>query len=664
MNRMLRAIIGACFVLVIVFSAISISQDIGSSWKIDVTNQKLYTLSDGTKAILSRLNQPITVKLFYARTAALKGPDQIKFFNNYYEYVKSLLEEYSSVSNGMVKLEVIDPRPFSDDEEQAIRFGLKQYRVSEEESFFFGLVVQTQFGVEKTIPFFSPDRQSFIEYDISYLIDSAITRQKNRIGIMSSLPVVGDSEYIALMMRRQGQQPRKPWTFVEHLRRKYEVTEVPTDVNDINDIDILLIVHPKNLPQQTLFAIDQYILKGGRTIICVDPHCFSDNSNQANGGLMLGDDSSQGSDLNVLLKTWGIEMPKSEFAGDMKLAESRAVSQNSRVQPIIGLLDLTRDCFNKNCVITAQLNEVRVLFSGVLNVIEDPNQPKDKHSQIERTPLIMTTDKGNSFSVTSPYELMLLDPSILMQKFNPGTKPVTMGYLLSGHFKSSFPDGIELEADNPKQASSDESGEPNQPEKIKKQIKGLTEAKDECVVAVFADVDFISDLLAYQDVGFGMAVVADNSALLFNTIDDLSGSSDLISVRSRGNFKRPFIVVDEIEKQAETETANKLAEVDGLIASYNAKLQSILASAGEGQQVVIGSEILQKRRELEEKIYEAEKKKRLINMEKSEKIDQLGKELQRANTIFAPAVILLVAIVLWLWRSLRKRHYISHTSDA
>ena len=660
MNRTLRAIIGTCLVLVIVFSAISVCQDIGSSWKVDVTDQKLYTLSDGTRAILAKLNQPITAKLFYARTAALKGPDQIQYFNNYYEYVKSLLEEYVSESNGMVKLELIDPRPFSDEEEQAIQFGLKQYRVSEEESFFFGLVVQTQFGVEKTIPFFSPDRQNFIEYDISYLIDNAIARKKGRVGIMSSLPVMGDDSYTAQMKQMQRQPVAQPWTFVQHLRQKYEVSEIPTDTNDINDIDILLVIHPKNLPQETLFAIDQYVLRGGRTIICVDPHCFADNSNRANGGMMLGQEGTQSSDLNVLLKTWGLEMPKAEFAGDLQLAERRAVTQTGPVQQIIGLLDLRPGCFNKDNVITAQLNEVRVLFSGVLNEINDPNQPRDEKSQIERTPLIMTTDKGNSFSVTSPYELMLLDPSTLKQRFIPGTKPVTMGYLLTGRFKSSFPNGIEVEADSDAQASDD----PNQSEPAKKQIKGLTEAQNECAVAVFADVDFISDILAYQNVGFGMAVVADNSALLFNTIDDLSGSSDLISVRSRGNFKRPFVVVDDIERKAEAETADKLAVIDQSIAQYNAQLQSILASAQEGQEELIGNKINQERRVLEEKIYEAQKQKRLINMEKYEKIDNLGIKLQRANTLAAPAVILLIAIVLWLWRSFRKRHYISHSSDS
>ncbi len=657
MNRTIRAIIGACLVLVIVFSAISICQNIGKFWKVDITEQKLYTLSDGTKSILSKLNQPITAKLFYAKTAALKGPDQIKYFNNYYEFVKSLLEEYVSVSKGMINLEVIDPRPFSDAEMEAIRFGLKQYRVSEEESFFFGLVVQTEFGVEKSIPFFSPDRQNFLEYDISYLIDTAVTRQKRKIGIMSSLPVMGDDSYMAQMLQMQGQQPKPPWTFVEHLRRKYEVTEVPTDTNDINDVDILLIIHPKDLPEQTLFAIDQFVLKGGRTIVCVDPHCFADRLEQASMQMNL--QRAQNSDLNILMRTWGIEMPENQYAGDKNLAERQAISQTSRVEPIIGFLNLNRkECFNAEKVITAELDEVRVLFSGVLKDISDVNDAQG--SSIEKIPLITTTDKGNSFSINSPYEFIALNPTNLMQRFVEGTKPVTMGYLITGRFKSSFPNGIEVEVDT----SEDESSDPNDSGVIKKQITGLTESQEDCVVVIFSDVDFITDQIAYSRTFFGMMVVGDNSTLMLNTIDDLGGSSDLVSIRSRGNFRRPFTVVREIERQAEAETADEIANIDMAIAGYNTKLQSLVSSAEEGQEEIVGNEILQQRRELEKKIYESEREKRSISSKRIERIDKLGRKLQRANTLVAPLVILIIAVILGLRRSLRKRHYISHASDS
>ncbi|MFQ5787532.1 MAG: GldG family protein, partial [Thermodesulfobacteriota bacterium] len=417
MNRSVRVIIGIILVLVITFCAISICQNIGkSSLRVDVTEQNLYTLSDGTKAILAKLNQPVKVKLYYAKTAALKGSDQIQYFNNYYKFVKALLEEYASEAKGMIDLQIIDPRPFSEDEVQALRYGLKRFPITEEESFFFGLVVQTQFGVEKVIPLFSPERQNFVEYDISYLIDTAITRQKTKIGVLSSLPVMGSdvSGYMAQMMQMQGQRPKPAWTFVEQLRRQYEVKGIASDVDDIQDVDILLVIHPKDLPEKTLFAIDQFVLKGGRAIICVDPHCFADPPDQA--AMQRGASPSQSSDLNRLLHNWGVEMPPKTFAGDRNLALKASIMENQRPEQIIGFLELTPQCFNPDSVVTADLNQVRMLFPGILKEV-DPSDKKQGEIKIDKRPLLLTTNRGNSWTLSSPYELMILDPSQLMQKF-------------------------------------------------------------------------------------------------------------------------------------------------------------------------------------------------------------------------------------------------------
>jgi ABC-2 type transport system permease protein len=666
MNRTIRAIIGAVFILVIVFCAISISQDIGRSWKADVTDQKLYTLSDGTKSILAKLHQKILIKLYYAKTAALKGPDQIRFFNNYYEFVKSLLEEYVTAAKGMVELQVINPRPFSQDEVDALQYGLQRFSITEEENFFFGLVVRTPFGVEKAIPFFSPDRQNFVEYDISYLIDTAITRQKKRLGVMSSLPVMGQdiSPYMARMMRMQNQQPQPPWTIIEQLRRKYEVKSVATDVNEITDVDILLVVHPKELPEQTLFAIDQFVLGGGKTMVCVDPHCMVDRPDQM--AMQMGKQPSQSSGLNVLLRTWGLEMPENTFAGDKNLMLPWPASRNRRPENLISFLSLNPrwECFNKENVITAQLNQVNILFSGVLKEFETSSE-QEGGVEIRRTPLIMTTNRGNSWTVSSPYELMFMDPSNLMGKFidGDGSRPVHMAYLVTGRFKSAFPDGIEIEVES-ESDSSDKPKDPNDTEKTKKRIKGLKEADEDCAVVVFADVDFISDMLAYRDFFvFGKTPNGDNAALVMNTVDDLGGSSDLISIRSRGNFRRPFVVVDKIEKEAEAETAKELAAIEAKIAGFNRELQSIIATAKEGQEEVVGSSILQKRRDLELEIQRTNSEKRVIQMKRREGIDSLAGKLQRANTLIAPAVILIIAIVVGIRRSIRKRHYISHASD-
>ena len=655
MSRTIRAIIGVLLILVVTFTAISICQHIGKGFKVDITERNLYTLSDGTKSILGKLRQPIKAKLYYAKTAALEGPDQIRYFNSYYQYVNSLLEEYAAEAKGMFDLEVIDPRPFSDEEVQATRYGLRRFPITEEENFFFGLVIQTQFGVEKVIPFFSPDRQKFVEYDISYLIDTAITRQKRRIGVLSSISVMGDdvTGYMAQMMRMQGQTPSPPWTFVEQLRRQYEVKSVPADVNEISEIGILLVIHPKKLPEQTLFAIDQFVLKGGRTVVCVDPHCFMDQPDRRQ--MQMGMPPSSSSELNKLLRTWGLEMPANTFAGDRDLALRSSLTPDKRPETIIGFLGLTPACFNDENVITAELNQVRMLFSGVLKEVgaADANEP-----QIERTPLVTTTARGNSFSISSPYEMMMLNPRALMDKFIEGTKPVSMAYRVTGRFKSSFPNGIEIEVDE------GEPKDPNDVKKVKKLITGIKQAEEDCAVVVVADVDFISDILAYQNAFFGKIVVGDNSSLMLNTIEDLSGSSDLVSIRSRGNFRRPFVVVDEIEKQAEADTAQEVAKINLNIAVFNQELENILSNVKKGEEELIGGEIVKKKRELEVNILNAEREKRRVNMKSYELIDGLGKKLQNINMLTAPTVILLIAVVLWLLRSVRKRYYISHASDA
>lgn len=663
MSRTLRAIIGAVLVLVITLAAISICQNIAKGWKVDITDQRLYTLSDGTKAILGKLNQPITAKLFYAKTAALKGPDQIRYFNNYYQFVLALLQEYVASSKGMIRLDVIDPRPFSEDEAEAMRYGLEKFPITQEENFFFGLVVQTQFGVEKVIEFFSPDRQNFVEYDISYLIDTAITKQKTRIGVLSSLPVMGDdmSGYMAQMMRMQGQQPRGPWTIVEQLRRQYQVDTVAADVNDINDVDILLVIHPKDLPDQTLLAIDQFVLKGGRTVVCVDPHCLNDQPAQRNP--MMPQQQSQKSDLNRLMRNWGLEMPENEIAGDLNLALAARMGEDG----VVGFLGLRPEpgCFNKDSVITAELNQVTMLFAGALNEVGESMDPNVPSLDVKRTPLVTTTNEGNVVRVDSPYELMFMDPGILRNKFSPGVQPVTMGYLLTGKFKTAFPNGVAIEAPAPKEES-DESADDDEDKTTTKLIKPeLIEATEDCAVIVFSDVDFLSDRVAYRDSFFGSKmIVGDNSALLLNAIDDLSGSSDLVSIRSRGNFRRPFTVVDAIEKQAEEKTAAKMKTIEAAIAGFNAELQKMVASAKEGEEEVLGNAILKQRRDLEQNIYDAERQKRVIRMERREGIDGLGRKLQRRNTLMAPAAILIVAVVLGSRRNVRRRHYISHASDA
>jgi ABC-type uncharacterized transport system involved in gliding motility auxiliary subunit len=199
---------------------------------------------------------------------------------------------------------------------------------------------------------------------------------------------------------------------------------------------------------------------------------------------------------------------------------------------------------------------------------------------------------------------------------------------------------------------------------VAKQITGLKEAAADCAVAVFSDVDFLSDQMAYAQSLFGKMVVGDNSALLINTIEDLSGSGDLISIRSRGNYKRPFAVVDQIEQQAEQETADEVALINAQIEGFNKELEDLVNSGQAEQEEVIGSSILEKKRQLELKIREAQRQLREVNARRRERIEQLGNVLRRFNMGLVPGVVMLIALVLGIWRSVRRRHYISHASDA
>ena len=655
MNRTTRAVMAVILVAIIIFCAITITQGFGKSMKIDITEQGLYTLSEGTRSILAKLNQPITIKLFYSKTSAMKAPDAIRHYNDYYYFVRDILEEYVAEGKGMVKLEVIDPRPYSDDEQEAMRYGLKKFNITEDESYFFGLIVRTPFGATRTIDFFTPDRQNFVEYDISYAIDSAITREKTKIGILSSLPVMGDqvSGYMAQMMRLQGRQPVPPWVFVRELQKRYDVQSIKTDTEEISGIDLLLIVHPKDLPEKTLFAIDQFLLKGGRAVILIDPYCLQDQpSPQARAQGMA---TTQSSDLNRLLKTWGLEMPADTFAGDESLAMKVTLRQGQKPQKLIGLLNLVPGDFNKDNIITADLNQVRIFFGGVL-------RETGTDTQIRRVPLLNTTDRGNSWKPDSPFELRGLDGDVLMRHFTPGKKPVYMAYMLTGRFPSSFPDGVDVPVESKEKK---EGAEKKQEAPATRHLSGLKEASSDAAVVVIADVDFISDPFAYQESLFGTTKVGDNSALLFNAVENLLGSTDLIAIRSRGNYQRPFTLVDRIERDAESETAQEEARINAQIEEFQNELSKVVSDARKkGERGIDATALAGSKTDLELKIHEAKVRLRQVQNQRRERIERLGLTLRNVNMLLAPAVILIFAIILGIHRSRLRRRYIrSHKGD-
>lgn len=660
MNRTVRLIVVVLLILVISVSAIQIVQRLCATWRIDVTQEKLYTLSEGTKNILQSLQQPLTLRLYYTKTATLRAPDQIRFFNAYYEYVRALLEEYVLHSNGRIKLEIVDPRPYSQEELAAIRYGLKRFSVTEEESFFFGLVVQTELGATKTIPFFSPDRENFIEYDITYLIDTAVNPPKTRVGILSSLPVMGDdvSGYMAAMMRMQGQRPRGPWGLVRQLKELYaEVRAIPTDTEEIRDVDLLLVIHPKDLSARTRYAIDQYILRGGRAVIALDPFSVVDRPDPA--AMQYGAEHKAASSLDDLLAAWGLEMPANTFAGDRVLAGVGSPSPNERPMKILPYQKLTAayGCFNKQVPMTASLNEVTFWFPGVLKKKTDLSSlPAD----IEYVPLMTTTKQGNTWTISSPFELRAPDYAGILARFRDGKEEQVLAYRVTGTFRSAFPDGPPKEE---KKVEEKEKAEESDTEESRPSAEHLDQARQPTAVVVTADVDFLSDVLAYQETIFGLAVVGNNAAFVLNALEELSGSTDLIRLRSRGGYKRPFTRVDQIEKAAEEKTAEEesriMAEIKGFESQLNEKLRALETKEKE----LINKTILEEKKEIEVKLHEAEMRLRDVKMKKVADKEALKNRIRNFCTLPGPLVVLAAAVALAVYRTLKRRYSIQHMRE-
>ena len=240
--------------------------------KIDVTENNLYSLSDGSKKIIRKINKPLRMKLFYSKTAAQRGTEGIRAFNNYYQYIKDLLLEYQSLSRNNISLEFIDPRPDTEEEVDAIKYGLKKFQLSDAEKYFFGLVVINEVGHEEVIEFFDPSQQENIEYELTKLIYKGTDPTKKTIGILSSLPIIVEesNDYMKQILRLQGKKPEESWLITNYLEEFYHIKEIKKETETISGVNILLIIHPKNFSQKTLFAIDQYLMKGGKILLLVD----------------------------------------------------------------------------------------------------------------------------------------------------------------------------------------------------------------------------------------------------------------------------------------------------------------------------------------------------------------------------------------------------------
>lgn len=586
--------------------------------RIDLTEEGLYTLSKGTKSILSKLDAPIRLKLYYSKTAANKGTEGLRAFNNHFLYVQELLRQYASNSRNNIKLEVIDPRPDTPEEEDAMAYGLRKFNLTDTERYFFGLVAENESGTEKIIEFFDPNQKDKLEYDLTKLIYTVLNPQKKNIGIISSLNVMSDetSPYMAQIMRMQGKAVNDSWMVTRMLSEFYNVKKIEKDAKEITGVDSLVVIHPKGFPEETLFAIDQYLMKGGKLLVFVDPNAVSDRANTMYGGASSSPDEG----FKKLMDKWGIELKANTFAGDKYLSGVGRFNPNAPAGRLLALLNCNINCTNEyKDNITSGINNATFVYPGVLktNTIDG----------VTHIPIMSTTSKGNSYTATG-YELN--NPQALWNKFSEGTEPVAIAYKTMGKFKTAFPEGLKKDSKKSKKKN----------EKKDEEKALLKESTKESAIVVFSDVDFLNDQFAFKNTFLGMAVANDNSTLFLNSVEGLTGDVDLMSVRSKGRIDRSFDVINQIEFEAEKRTASKVKEINASISRFQTELNQLGAKANEGNIALLQTEGIRKKKELAKKIAILKRELRAVKREGREKVESIGKFFQYVNTLFVPLLII------------------------
>ncbi len=585
--------------------------------KVDITEENLYTLSSGTKSILNKLDSKIQLKLYYSKTAANKGTEGLRAFNNYSLYVIELLKNYVANSHNNLSLEIIDPRPDTEEEESAVAFGLKKFSLTETESYFFGLVAENESGLEKVIDFFDPNQKDKLEYQLTKLIYTVLHPQKKTIGIISSLEVISEdvAPYMAQIMRMQGKEVNQSWISIKMLKEFYQIKKIENNTEKISGIDALLVIHPTGFEEKTLFAIDQYLLGGGNILLLVDPNSVSDRTKMAMGGMSTSPDAG----FKKLMDKWGVELVANSFAGDKYLSGTGRVNPQMPPTRMLALLNCDGRCSDRyNDPIASSIKQAMFVFPGVL-------KSRDVES-ITQTPILATTDKGNSYTAQG-YELN--NPRALWNKFSEGSEPVIIGRKLFGKFETAFPDGIKTKSSK----------------KTKKNKDLLKKSSKDSAIVVFSDVDFIADQFAFKNTFLGQAVANDNSAIFLNSVEAITGDVDLMSVRSKGKNNRSFDVIEEIEFEAEKKTSAKVKEINGSIARFQSELNQLGRKANKGNIAILQNEGIRKKKQLAKRIAGLKKELREVKRVGREKIEQIGKFFQYLNTLVIPFLVIIAGII-------------------
>jgi len=619
------------------------------SVRIDLTEDNLYSLSDGTRNIVSSLEEPIELLFFYSDSATEDAP-QIR---SYGTRVQELLREIVLASNGNLRLSVIDPEPFSEEEDLATQYGIQAVPVSQGgQAIYFGLVVvqdidpaEAPLGVRnsETMPLIRPDLEQFLEYEFMKLITNVDNPDRQVVGLLTGLDIDGGFNPAA-------GQSTPPWMIMDMMRQLYEVRRLTGETEEIDeDIDILLIVHPQGFSEKLLYAIDQHILRGGKAMVFLDPNADSMVTRSPTGNLIPAGMSSE---LPGLLEAWGIEFQKDKVLADNQLALRVSMGGNQRPIPHLGMLGAQRNYLTQDDIVTSGLESIN--FSSTGSISQRPGATTTFEPLIRSSSDAMLMDAALLEDVT--------DPSVLFDEFVSANQSFTIAARVSGVIQTAFPEGAPIEEAVTEEAVETDEGTAedvadNSAEEVV--AEHLATSTDDVNILVFADTDMLSDRMWVQIAQFlGQRIpqpFANNGDLVINALDNLSGGADLVSIRSRGRYSRPFTKVIDLQREAddrlrveEAELLERLAEAEAALAELN--------QTDDGQPIgQITPEIQAEVDRFNGELLDTRRRLRDVQYQLTEDIEQLGSRLKAINIGLIPVLLTFFLLGVGYLRSRRRQ---------
>ncbi len=608
---------GAVAALALTFIGLTILfNDSLAGWQLDLTQNRLYTISPGTDRILKSIKEPIDLYFFYSAKTAESFP-QIR---PYGQRVHDFLQELAQRSDGMIHLHVIDPQPFSVQEDRAAELGVTGTDINDAGTkFYFGLAGTNSTNGQQAIPFFDPRKQSFLEYDVAKLVYQLAHPAKPVVAWLSTLPMTGGFD-------PQSGQMRQPWMIYSQAQQLFDVRPLqPTATSIGPDVRVLVLVDPKNLSPATQFAIDQFALRGGHILAFVDPVAESDRSA---GNPMQSMGADRASHMEKLLSAWGVDFNPGEVVADRGHALTVSMREGQPPVEHLGILGLDGSSFSQKDVITSGLSNVNVETAGYLAPV--------KGATIRFEPLIQSSTDAQP--MPAQRFAMLFDPSTLLDGFKPTGRRYTLGARVTGMVKTAFPDG-------PPQGVTLPAGQRD----LKASIKPLN-------LIVFADTDLLSNYLwVHEGELFGQQVEqawASNGDLVLNALDNLTGSSDLISIRGRAGFTRPFLRVEALRRTANARFHAQEEQLQQELQQTEQQLTLLQSKRNDKSALILTPAQQQEIEHFEAEKLQIRKQLRSVQAGLVSDIDRLGAELKVIDIIVMPALFALAALLV---AALRRR---------